>query len=187
LRQYALALRHEVRLAVQLDFGRVRFGANRGEDHRRLLAVAELAEDPFDPSVSDRREELFQVQIDDHFRADVRLGVADDRPASAEPVRGGVDLGLFQDVGQDPMLRGLQARHRRGDQPLAAGLLGDQEPLIVVDRRGRPLEGQEPELGDGGLHRLGHRLGGREGGQTPGFQPGLVRFRPVQPGRDARA
>ena len=89
----------------------------------------------------------------------MRRGIAHDGAAGQEAVRGIVRGHLGEDVVQHPVLRALEARHGRGDQPLAAGLLGQGERVVVVGAGHLAVKAQEAQLGHRDAHGL-RQLGG---------------------------
>ncbi len=92
--------------------------------------------------------------------------IGQDRTLRRETVRGLMQRHAGEDVVQHPVLRAFEPRHRRRDQALAAGLLGDAETLIMIDRRHRAIEGEKAQLGQRDAHRVGQRPGVSECGQA---------------------
>ena len=130
----------------------------------------------------------------------MRRGIAHDGAAGQEAVGGTMRGHLGEDVVQHPVLRALEARHGRGDQPLAAGLLGQGERVVVVGAGHLAVKAQETQLGHGDAHGIGQlrRIGKfRQAmpGQPlrvglpafPGSRRCLTGLRPLQGSGDAGA
>jgi hypothetical protein len=84
--------------------------------------------------------------------------VGQDGALRRKAVRGIMQWHPHEDAVQNPVLRALEARHRRRDQSLATTLLG-REALIVIDRRHLSVEREEAQLAQRYARRVSQRLG----------------------------
>ena len=109
LRQSAGASRGVVGGAAVLDFTPGALGAEQGENRGDGGGVAQGLQETFDAGEGDGGEEVGEVGVDDDAGADVRRGVGEGAAAGDEAVGRWMDLEFLQDVGEDPLLRTLQA------------------------------------------------------------------------------
>jgi hypothetical protein len=106
------------------------------------------------------REEVGEIEVHHHVAAEVLARVGHGGAAAHEAVRRGLERGLREDVAQDPLLRALHVRERRGEHALAAAALLHDELVVVDDARRRLVEAEPAQLPDG-EREAARDLGGR--------------------------
>src|SRR5262249_6000334 len=121
-------------------------------DGRCRLRVAERFEEPLDTLVCYRRKKIFKVYIDDRFSSDMRFSVADYRSTGSKTMSHVLQFQFLQNIVEYPLLRHLEPRHRRRDQPLSASLLRYLETSIVGCSRGLAREGQKSQFANRDPH-----------------------------------
>src|SRR6267154_881712 len=94
--------------AVVFDFAPGTFGAEQCEDGGDGGGVTEFLENAFDARKSDGGEEVFEIEVNHGGATDVRSCVGHCPATGNETVGSIVGWNLFEDMHQDPLLRGRE-------------------------------------------------------------------------------
>src|SRR5215831_10663190 len=117
--------------AVIFNFASGAFGGEQGEDGCDGGGIAKFLENAFDAGESDRREEVFEIEVDNSGTRNVRSGIGH-RPATGNETVGClVGWNLFQNVHQDPLLCRSEITMRSSEFAHPTAFLGHLKADIV--------------------------------------------------------